>query len=1627
MDRDDDEESWYDDYRDFSDDEIRSASTASSSVSEDAGKITSTVRTVINSPYTELATGIVILANCVTLALDEPGNDIDNLSKFEVAFTLIFAVEMMLKMASQGLIVSKNAYLRSWWNVVDFSIVVMNIVSFFIFDANVSAFRVLRVFKALLVIDRMPGLKLMILATIHSLKNLASLGLLLIFILVINGIWGVQLWSGQWKYNCLDEDRNVESVAGSCQLDNATSFFMTGHTCSAENGFICSDIGNPYYGFASFDNFGAAFLLVVQCVTLTGWSEMMYRSENSSGILAVPFFINLVTICSYVILPLTVIIIKDALQEFAGDAFYRKQKEFAVTRLKKRLRHKNSNDDTSPSARQAVNEMFEEYENEDRAVQISNMVVPFIIIVNFIVMCMQHYGQQNALDLVIAIVNIATTAIFSLEIGYKVAIMRWTYFRDGFNVLDFISVLSSLIDISLSAVFPMSTGTLTCFRVFRLVRVIRALRASDSIKRQVEGALAVCRRSGYLFLLVLIYIFILALTCMHVFGERMMPPYRDAFYSFKNSVLTALQLVTGDRWGGIMYSAMAATHEAVCIPFIICHFMGDIVLIRLFLAVIMDYYELMNQQQHFPTQNRKRAASRKRRNVREAETMNQILNCNNTAAGTSLVDHRSVAVPEEYLNAPDLYDAYMKGLTYKLHPVGDQTITRVRANTIKTAYRQGNEAAATLSGGTQCILGFAADSAARKIVSKMASKTAKVNINGKSWFLFDGEIRRICISVAGSPRFEKVAVILSWLSCVVVGLEDIYKVKIFIADYCITAVFTLEFLVKSIASGFILGEDTYMKHGWNVFDLTILIAVWVSYITQSLQGHLFRIFRSLRAVRPLRLVKRWRSVRLTAEALVACLPGLATILVVLSLVFVAFGTTGVDILGGKLFTCTAPMILRKEDCYGIHFVDKNETSLWTYGVPYAVVVNESTDGYSVKGEWVQSPQHFDHIGGAVRYLVTLSTFDNWRQAFDIFSSSCSDSASYLNNCTNVSAAIFLIAFLFVVNSLLMPIVTAEVVITYLSVRRNLEHTTYFSDRSLSFFYQMKLLLLLIKPAVHLRPRNSKLAIWCYKVVNHRYFDNTIGLLIVVNVVLMAMEYQGMPASLSWFLVFFDYVFTILFLLEALLKVNALGLSYYKDTWNRFDFLLVMASVSEILLFLLMGSSSVPINPFILRVCRAFLRLRKAQRLLRLVKRTRGIQLLFETLLVSLSSLWANTFFFVTILAVYALGGVALFDGIQKNGIGLTKDANFDNLYMATRTLYRVATGDTWSDILVNCMVAHPYCEGDSCGFPIIAPLYFFTFKAFSYILLVTLFIATVIENYRAMSKLDGLTDEMAAIRKFHEAWSVLYSSTTVIPTDELPRILVEMTRLSDGFAPDFSLPINYKSGDIFKVFSQFRILDNRGKVHFTAILLEIAYHTICKNTSMEDASRREWWSFEYTWYSLLPELKMPVTRLRWYRYTVNDYFACVFIQKWYRFILRIRRLRDLLLRPFLRDIGRGGDGDQERWHPLHPPVPPALHRSHKRPAKPEKLDAFSLEKGDDLHASERRVTVPVEEQMIPLSRTVSTTRLASPTLIFRQQQQNQSVSIASLSTPLLTPLDASPLFHSLLSSSASPQSNEVEL
>ncbi|KAH3899086.1 calcium channel protein CCH1 SCDLUD_004510 [Saccharomycodes ludwigii] len=124
-------------------------------------------------------------------------------------------------------------------------------------------------------------------------------------------------------------------------------------------------------------------------------------------------------------------------------------------------------------------------------------------------------------------------------------------------------------------------------------------------------------------------------------------------------------------------------------------------------------------------------------------------------------------------------------------------------------------------------------------------------------------------------------------------------------DGFFVGVFTLEFVIKTIADGVLLCPNAYLKNSWNRIDFVVLVSMWINFIALSLNnGYLSRAIRGLTALRVLRCITISETARSTFNSVL--LDGVAEIAsacaIAMTLLF-PFAVWGIHLLRGRLGVC----------------------------------------------------------------------------------------------------------------------------------------------------------------------------------------------------------------------------------------------------------------------------------------------------------------------------------------------------------------------------------------------------------------------------------------------------------------------------------------------------------------------------------------------------------------------------------------------------------------------------------------------------------------------------------------------------------------------------------------------------
>ena len=241
------------------------------------------------------------------------------------------------------------------------------------------------------------------------------------------------------------------------------------------------------------------------------------------------------------------------------------------------------------------------------------------------------------------------------------------------------------------------------------------------------------------------------------------------------------------------------------------------------------------------------------------------------------------------------------------------------------------------------------------------------------------------------------------------------------------------------------------------------------------------------------------------------------------------------------------------------------------------------------------------------------------------------------------------------------------------------------------------------------------------------FDNLIMGTIAANTVFLAMEhYQAAPAY-DTAQEIAGWIFNTIFIGEMISKLICLkGIrNYLRPHPNKFDFVIVMSSILQILMDLILGPGGAD-GLSILKLFRLF----RALRVARMLRKFKSVRDILDAAMGSVQPIINIMVFMFLVIIVFACLGMQLYG--QKFPHGPRQ--NFDNFLNAFYTLFQVLTGSAWENVLYDCMLASEYGAP-----PVVVGWFYITFFfLLSNYIVLNLFIGAILSNMSTDTDIDRL-------------------------------------------------------------------------------------------------------------------------------------------------------------------------------------------------------------------------------------------------------------------------------------------------
>ena len=150
----------------------------------------------------------------------------------------------------------------------------------------------------------------------------------------------------------------------------------------------------------------------------------------------------------------------------------------------------------------------------------SNLTVACIVI-NTLLLGTFYYGMPASVAYGLEVINDVLTGYFMLELVVKLtALGPYFYGRDQMNLFDALVVIFGVLELILKSL-NISTASLNVLRCFRLLRVFKLARRWKELNLIMATLLRSLAAISYLTILLFLFIFIMAVLGMQVFGYQL--------------------------------------------------------------------------------------------------------------------------------------------------------------------------------------------------------------------------------------------------------------------------------------------------------------------------------------------------------------------------------------------------------------------------------------------------------------------------------------------------------------------------------------------------------------------------------------------------------------------------------------------------------------------------------------------------------------------------------------------------------------------------------------------------------------------------------------------------------------------------------------------------------------------------------------------------------------------------------------------------------------------------------------------------------------------------------------------------------------------------------------------------
>ncbi|WP_411954173.1 ion transporter [Alkalibacillus sp. S2W] len=234
-----------------------------------------------------------------------------------------------------------------------------------------------------------------------------------------------------------------------------------------------------------------------------------------------------------------------------------------------------------------------------------------LILINAVIVGLESYrGLYESYGEWFVRIDTFVLIIFTVEIILKLIAAKPTgnFFKDGWNVFDFVIVSSSFIF--------MGSPFVTVLRILRVLRVFRTISVIPSLRKIVNALIMTLPSLGTIMLLLGIMFYVFSVMGTFLFRD-VAPEY---FGTIEDTLLTLFQIITLESWASAIMRPIMDEVWWAWTYFVAFILSGTFIVLNLFVGVIVNNFEKVEQLENGETpedEQLKEEVTQMRQEIRE--------------------------------------------------------------------------------------------------------------------------------------------------------------------------------------------------------------------------------------------------------------------------------------------------------------------------------------------------------------------------------------------------------------------------------------------------------------------------------------------------------------------------------------------------------------------------------------------------------------------------------------------------------------------------------------------------------------------------------------------------------------------------------------------------------------------------------------------------------------------------------------------------------------------------------------------------------------------------------------------------------------------------------------------------